>query len=440
MEKDAQHWKDEYRELVKEHEQYQAESDTMQQELRQILRLMLTACRGWRQNIDEELEVLQIRLDKAKDSLTLLNLRGVANEIIVLLQAHRKESESTTTVAVNRLVHVRDDFVASVSAYPRLRKPIETIANNEETDIADQFSKFAGVVVEICRKLDQERKETEEFLSEVKASVQNLEQWASNATSAADNQRAASSELEQQVSEDVDSLNTTLTEENDAGQLKAKLKSRLDRIGSHIATYREKEEARIHEMEQRNAALNSELTMLKDRTVALDAELKEQKSLLLLDSLTKVHSRFAYEQRLAETLDGFNRDGLPFCYSLWDIDHFKAINDNMGHQAGDALLKQIADYLKRYVRSTDFVARIGGEEFVILLPNSKVDTAIVIADKLRALIDSAKFQFNDKKVPISISCGITEVIQGDTVEQLYERADKALYSAKNAGRNRCIAA
>ncbi|MEL7297543.1 MAG: GGDEF domain-containing protein, partial [Pseudomonadota bacterium] len=108
--------------------------------------------------------------------------------------------------------------------------------------------------------------------------------------------------------------------------------------------------------------------------------------------------------------------------------------------AGDVLLAQVAGYLQRYTRSGDFVARLGGEEFVVLLPGTRIDDAMRIADKLRALIAAASFDYEGQSHAISLSCGIAAVAADDTADSLYKRADEALYAAKDAGRNRCIAA
>jgi len=95
--------------------------------------------------------------------------------------------------------------------------------------------------------------------------------------------------------------------------------------------------------------------------------------------------------------------------------------------------------LQTHTRDTDFIARFGGEEFVMLLPNTSKDAALVLANQLRELIEQTGFHANGKSVPIRVSCGLTEFKDDDTEESFFERADTGLYEAKNQGRNRCVA-
>ncbi len=156
------------------------------------------------------------------------------------------------------------------------------------------------------------------------------------------------------------------------------------------------------------------------------------------DALTGAHTRYAYDERLQEEFQRWQRHGLPLSYSIWDLDLFKSVNDNFGHQTGDRLLAIVAGMLTDSTRVEDFVARIGGEEFVVLFPATDLERAQVLADRLREKIAAVSFHFKGTPIPVTVSCGITEFRQGDTPESVYERADKALYEAKAEGRNRCV--
>jgi diguanylate cyclase len=123
---------------------------------------------------------------------------------------------------------------------------------------------------------------------------------------------------------------------------------------------------------------------------------------------------------------------------IWDIDHFKSINDRFGHRAGDRALTTIAHILSSFIRETDFVGRFGGEEFVMILAGADANSALKVAEHIRLKVEGAEFSFNGKTVKITISCGVTFYQAEDTPEQAFERADQALYQAKRQGRNRCI--
>ncbi|MCZ2720129.1 GGDEF domain-containing protein, partial [Marinomonas sp. 15G1-11] len=124
-----------------------------------------------------------------------------------------------------------------------------------------------------------------------------------------------------------------------------------------------------------------------------------------------------------------------FCLSILDIDHFKEVNDTYGHQKGDQVLIEIANILKSNLKETGFVGRYGGEEFIVLYPESSIDDVVTTIESLRLAI--WKHDFNGIP-PKTASFGLTCSIKGDTIEALIKRADNALYEAKNSGRNKVI--
>ncbi len=135
--------------------------------------------------------------------------------------------------------------------------------------------------------------------------------------------------------------------------------------------------------------------------------------------------------------------GEPLSLLVTDIDHFKAFNDRHGHQVGDAVLRLVADKLKRSVKGRDTVARYGGEEFVLLLPQTGPADATRLADQLRAEIAKSRLVVRNRghdlgKVTISI--GVATFEPGETTDNCFRRADQALYKAKNTGRNRVVSA
>lgn len=167
----------------------------------------------------------------------------------------------------------------------------------------------------------------------------------------------------------------------------------------------------------------------------LQQKLTENREKLLYDSLTGVHSRLAYDEQIEQEIARWKRYGSSFSYAILDIDHFKKINDKYGHSAGDKALKIIAKMMKQEIRKSDFIFRIGGEEFVLLLTNTDVSKAEILVEKLRKAVNASDFHFNQERVTLSLSAGLTETRDEDDVESIYERADSALYRAKNSGRN-----
>jgi two-component system cell cycle response regulator len=126
---------------------------------------------------------------------------------------------------------------------------------------------------------------------------------------------------------------------------------------------------------------------------------------------------------------------------MFDVDHFKAVNDQFGHPGGDDALRQLADRALRGVRSIDLVARLGGEEFVVVMPETSLPAATMVAERLRRAVAGEPFFIHatSERQPITISIGVAVAQSGDTVDTLLQRADDALYQAKNGGRNRVVA-
>jgi diguanylate cyclase (GGDEF)-like protein len=146
------------------------------------------------------------------------------------------------------------------------------------------------------------------------------------------------------------------------------------------------------------------------------------------DPLTGVSNRRALEEQLASHLATLHRYKTPFSIVIFDIDHFKRINDEQGLTRGDELLALVAKGLAESVRDTDVVTRYGGEEFVIIMPQTTLDGACIFTNRLRELIEAS--------LPLTVSGGVASASEGDTAETLLARADAALYGAKAAGRNR----
>ncbi len=125
---------------------------------------------------------------------------------------------------------------------------------------------------------------------------------------------------------------------------------------------------------------------------------------------------------------------------VWGIDFFKQVNERYGHQAGDKVLKVVAQVLQKNLRETDFVARFGGEEFVSLMPETTLGGGYKVVEKIRGIIEKLEFHYRGDNVKVTISCGISLFVENDIPDSAFSRADKALYQAKEQGCNRCIIA
>jgi diguanylate cyclase (GGDEF)-like protein len=176
------------------------------------------------------------------------------------------------------------------------------------------------------------------------------------------------------------------------------------------------------------------LIWLHDHSMRKRLELELQR-LATTDALTSLANRRAFFERGQPALETARRYGHQVALLMIDVDHFKSVNDRYGHGTGDTMLRMLADRLREVLRQADLIARIGGEEFVALMPETSLDAAMQAAERLRELCEGLTPDI-EGEATMSISVGVAQWRPGETLEHLLERADAALYRAKRAGRNR----
>ena len=180
---------------------------------------------------------------------------------------------------------------------------------------------------------------------------------------------------------------------------------------------------------------NEELLNLKRRVEILETQLEEAKKEAKIDDLTKMLNKKALNEELRKQESYYKRFNRPYSIIFFDIDHFKNVNDTYGHDAGDIILKSVALILNRYSREIDVVGRFGGEEFVIIAPETSKEGAKIFAEKIRKIVEKTKFLYKNTRINIAISGGVAERIETNSMEETLKLADERLYKAKEKGRN-----
>lgn len=280
----------------------------------------------------------------------------------------------------------------------------------------------------------EERKASRAFLSSLNESLSAVHVGF---TESLDEGRALQNETRETreaLVNELQAIDQSLASHNSLDALKRTISGHMGAINL-LLQERESTAARERHLLTRLSTMESKLRLMKEETAEYKKRLTIQKHKLFLDSLTQVHNRAALDERLEQEYKRWLRYRTPLCMAIIDIDHFKNINDNYGHMAGDKALKVVAKALQSALRDTDFIARFGGEEFVVLLPNINPDKFQKPLETLRQTIKSIPFRFRDAKVEITISIGATLFKEGDNPSDVFERADKALYHAKNTGRD-----
>ncbi|MEB2644690.1 diguanylate cyclase [Pseudomonas canadensis] len=252
--------------------------------------------------------------------------------------------------------------------------------------------------------------------------------------------RSAARELDTQIREQVDGLQSSVQEAADLDSLKHVLESHLEGLLGTMDEHQQQRDQREQETAARLKGLAERVANMEQEAQGYREHLEVQRQKALIDPLTGLPNRAAWSERLDQEVNTWHQRGNHLSLAMLDLDHFKRINDGYGHLAGDKVLKIIANVLRKRLRPSDFIARFGGEEFVLLMPNSSLSDALAAGEVLRAAIEACPFHFKGEPVTITVSMGVAQFQPGERSDLALKRADEALYRAKAAGRNQVQAA
>lgn len=309
-----------------------------------------------------------------------------------------------------------------------------------EASLAQLLSRTADLALARSELLLRERDQATALLAQV---THRLEEVAAFVAGDAQHRRTTlgdAEELNSRVLNEVSELNAEVRVARDLEPLKKLIAIRVETIADQVRQFRAREESRFLEQSERAQRMNARVMELERQARDLHRSLHQERRRARLDPLTGIPNRISFDERLVEEIERWQRFRKPVCVLVWDIDRFKVINDTYGHRAGDRVLREVAKCFESRLRSTDIVARFGGEEFVMLLVGTQLPDAERKADELRLAVANLKFHVRGAPIRVTVSCGITELRDGDEPGDVFDRADNALYAAKDGGRNACVAA
>jgi len=478
---EAEQWKRQYFDQLQELETREKQWRQSDELLRKTISRLTVAADGQDENLDRQLVELRNAIRDRADSVQLQAvIDGMSNALIRLdrvpktsstpraddkaaggllqrLFGGRKNGSQTTanepvtaaaqqapqqaaSVASVREILIRllerlslpDDLIERVEA---VRNQIEAASEQGAWDAV--VEQIADLVQAIRTQTQKERQGIENFLLELSGRLQEVNHQLAGSEQYYDDSFAAGRQLDSAVKQGIGGIASGMREATDLNQMKRLAQNHIDAVLAHMEQHRAAEQQRYDRAKADMSAMNDRLRQLEAETDSLRTRLRHERSQAQTDALTGIPNRLAYEQRLEQEVARWKRFSTPLVLLVWDIDRFKDVNDTFGHQAGDKVLRTIARALAGSIRETDFIARYGGEEFVHLMTGTALDECLVVADKLRVMIESTGFHFRDEAVVVTASCGLAQLRDGDSNESWFERADKALYQAKQAGRNRC---
>jgi diguanylate cyclase len=442
---EAADWKQKYRDSLIEMEAEEVRWRHVEQVLRRLVGRLCAAGMGVNPRLDDELI-----------ALAAANRRNADAEEL----ARRAESLTTTVVAVDAASPVPTITFPATDIHTRLavKSLLERLAADDpkdalaaaliaelgtaknDTALAGVIGRAADLMHERSERLQRERLQIAEILGEVTKRLDEMAGYLSDSNHASRSHFEDTQTYNETVMTQMRELTDEVAGATEMGVLQSLVNTRLERVAQHVSNFRAREEFRLLEVNGRAERMRSRIAELERETTDLHSRLDSEKLEARVDPLTGIANRKSFEERFAHEISQRPRADLAVVMLLWDLDNFKIINDSYGHRAGDRVLQSVAACFMAAVRGNDFVARIGGEEFVMLLNGTKIAQAILIANQVRCAVEALRFHFRGTPVRVTVSCGLTELQEGDVAEAAFDRADSALYRAKHNGKNICVAA
>ncbi|RMG34360.1 MAG: GGDEF domain-containing protein [Gammaproteobacteria bacterium] len=308
------------------------------------------------------------------------------------------------------------------------------VADDAWVEVVRQVGDMAAQALD---RAHQDAEASSRFLAQLTERLEAIDQYMQGDSERRKASRESGIRLGKAVSSEVGGLSASMDEGGELAGLRRQVIDTLDRIQQHVTLHLQSEAERGLHAERQAALLQRQLEALQTETFELRRQVEESRQQAMRDPLTGLPNRRAFEARLDEELARWRRFGSPLALVVYDVDDFKQINDVFGHKAGDRALALIGRILSESLRETDFIARYGGEEFVALLPGADAEAALGVADMMRRQVEQAGMHSHNRPVKITLSGGVAVAGKGESGEQLFERADQAMYEAKQRGKNQC---
>ena len=442
-------WKQKYRDSLLEMESEEKRWRQIEQALRRLVGRLCAAGMGVDPQLDDELVALAAANRRNADATELERLASSLTTAVVAVDA----VSPVPTVVVpgpafarweatgTAVGHVLREMQAAALDEAATVELIATLARaNSDAALAAVLDRTADVIRAHGETLARERQQAATVLADV---TKRLEEVAGYLTESGHETRSRFADtvtVNDTVMMQVRELSAEAQSATDLTMLQTTVSARLETVTRQVLDFRSREEERMLEYTGRTERLRTRIADLEREAQELHSKLDREKHGARLDPLTRLANRKSFDERFAQEVERRSRNDLPVTMLLWDLDNFKIINDTYGHRAGDRVLQSVATCFMSGLRAEDFVARIGGEEFVVLLTGLPFDRALAIADQLRRSVEALRFHFRGLPVKVTVSCGLTELRAADPANAAFDRADAALYRAKHAGKNLCVAA
>jgi len=332
-----------------------------------------------------------------------------------------------------------EQVVLEPASEARARRLQESLLSSD--DWGELREGLSGVAELVIAAVTRSQREFEAFLRRLDERLDTLKKYFAEQESAQAGRLGASAELDQEIQQELDAFGQKVEASQDFQGLKASVAGHLTSIREAVGRFRTKESEREKYLAEQLGTMHEKLAAMETQAESVKVELREQRQRAMTDVLTQLPNREAWQDRLDIEYQRWRRYRSPLTLAVLDIDLFKRVNDSYGHKAGDRVLQLVAKALQDRLRQTDFIARYGGEEFVLLFPETSAEAAKAVLDGLRGHIQALPFHFRGEPVSVTFSAGVACFDTDDEPDEVFDRADRSLYHAKETGRDQvCIGA
>ncbi len=410
-------WKQKYRDSLLEMEADEKRWREIERVLRRLIGRLCAAGMGMDPKLDDELTALAAANRRNADALELERLAKSLTTAVVTVDATspvpqlvpRTAPSARWNSTCSALAALLEGLKTGESDASTLKSLVAELARADtDAALAAVVARTADLIHERGESVARERLQAAAVLSEVTKRLEEMAGYLTESNSANRSHFDDTQSLNDTVMSHVRELTDEVSGATELTVLQSAVAARLESVARQVSDFRTREATRLAEYNGRAEHMIERIADLERETQELHSKLDIEKHGARLDPLTGVANRKSFDERFAQAIARRANGGVPVVMLLWDIDSFKAINDSYGHRAGDRVLQSVAACFTAALRASDFVARIGGEEFAVLLCGLKLADAVNIANQVRMAVEGLRFHFRGTPVRVTVSCGITD--------------------------------
>lgn len=331
-------------------------------------------------------------------------------------------------------------FLSKIHISKKYQEQIRTIKSELKDDMPhDKLIKsFLAAFDVISHDLVQERNTAKIFLSTLSETLATVQTAVNTTISTQQTSQKKLHQLNARMQGQINDMSNELDQANSLVDIKSDINIKLQAIAQTLTEKSSFEQSQQEQFSQQLSLMKDKVSQLERQSKIFEQRIQEQQAKSLQDALTKLYNRAAFDEHFAKEIVRSQHNQSSLAIVVADLDDFKRINDTYGHTAGDKTLQVIANTFKKHLDNKAFVARYGGEEFVFVFTGVEKDELVHTLNLLRKTIAKLPFKFKNNRVSMTLSIGVTHIQQDDNVHIAFERADTALYKAKNNGKNQVI--